>query len=216
MRHERVVAYTPATNYLGPDYLTYIIYDGLQVQQHISWTGQQDSVNQVTMHVRNCRKVATTLLNKAVTAPHPMCVCADTEITMVNNTVHCYSALVSICSDASTRKDFLNPCLACTTSVETTTAISLTESTTTITSAMQSPITGECIAQIGRAVSMLSSIGLCSTSPPKDCSGELVTAPGSEIFNYLSLSPPVLEKSFSLLGNGVGAVGWYKSAPPST
>jgi hypothetical protein len=214
MRHERVVAYVPATHYLGPDYFEYIIYDGLSVQNHISWTGLPDSVNQVTTHVRNCRRVAAQMTYGVKTVKHPLCVCADTERGMINNTLHCFNSLETICAANSTsRKDFLNPCLACIQITNTTTTLAggqTTETTTTYSYTAN----GECLAQIGRAVSMLNSIGLCSSAPAMDCNSEQLTMPGNEIFNYLTLSPPMLEKSFTMLGNGVGAVGWFKSAAP--
>jgi hypothetical protein len=73
----------------------------------------------------------------------------------------------------------------------------------------------DCQTQTIRAVSLLTSRGLCSPStgpsalPVRDCSAETVTEPGLEGKNYLSLRPPMLYGSVERSGNSFGAYGWY-------
>ena len=56
LRGERVVTYQPLQGYLGPDYFTYIIYDGLNVQSHAGQDNSIVSQNEISIHVRNCRR----------------------------------------------------------------------------------------------------------------------------------------------------------------
>lgn len=196
VRRERMVRYVPRAGYLGPDYFTYMIYDGLNSQYHLmpqDKLGQASGVDsQVTIHVRNCRLVARNLLFNIPSTIHPVCSCAQTEKGMVNRTSTCTSAIHSQCADTSvTRKDLLTMCLACANGLQ----------------------TGECVAQTIRAVSFLTSLGLCSTAPHADCTTEHITDDNNELFSYISLSPPLTDGTFTALGNGFGGKGWYDSAP---
>ena len=101
-REERVVIYQPAAGYLGPDYFTYIIYDGLNVQTHTSNVDNMvGSVNEVTIHVRKCRRFQAEQSLSIANTLHPLCVCAQTELSLVNNTALCDSARRSVCTNST-------------------------------------------------------------------------------------------------------------------
>merc|ERR1711939_1256646 len=55
LRNEKIVIYRPLTGHLGPDYFTYKIYDGLNVQEH-QGLDKITRISEVSVHVRNCRK----------------------------------------------------------------------------------------------------------------------------------------------------------------
>lgn len=203
LRNERVVIYLPKKGYLGPDYFTYIIHDGLQVQTHESGLeggviGMHSSVNEVTVHVRSCRRFNAMLsATPSVQSPvNGICVCAQTELSLINDTALCDSARRTMCEDSKQREKFLSMCLPC-------------------FDPARGLSSGDCQAQTVRAVSLFTSRGMCSSKPPMDCSTETVTEPGREKTNYLSLKPPYSLSSypgaFSRLKNSFGAYGWYHS-----
>jgi len=216
-RNERVVVYKPYTDYLGPDYFTYIIYDGINVQTHTSTYGDTGSVNEVTIHVRNCRRFQAQLRSGNESELHPICICAQTETSLINDTALCDAARIFICNSVST---------------VTTSSTNYTDSgieTSTASAAFYDDAdkflsmcltcfdparglrSGDCQTQTIRAVSLMTSRGLCSSEPTMDCSGETITTPGREKVNYLSLRPPTLFGAFSRLKNSFGAYGWYST-----
>jgi len=217
LRNERVVVYHPKEGYLGPDYFTYIVYDGLGVQVHEYAGGSVDSRNEVTVHVRRCRPFQSAIqraMNASISTSfkedgeHVLCDCAQTETSLINNQTICDAARVAVCSSATAgvsgafvdavagREHFLAMCSTC-------------------FDPQQGLRSGQCQTQTIRAVSLLTSRGLCRAStgeaaePVMDCSTETVTEPGREATNYLSLKPPMLYGSFERLKNSFGAYGWY-------
>ena len=146
------------------------------------------------MHVRNCRTYDTKSQFNRTNNIHPLCSCGQTESALLNNVTYCNTVRTSVCGDVYSGEAFYNMCEAC-----------LNKNRVGgLTSA-------ECVAQTIRAVSLLTSRGLCSTKPIVDCSTETVTAPGLEATNYLSLKPYTSDGSMTLLGNSYGGYGWYQS-----
>jgi hypothetical protein len=212
LRNERVVVYRPKEGYLGPDYFTYVVHDGQNKQVHEYAGGVQDSRNEVTVHVRKCRPFQNRILrgvNATVSASfeadgtHMLCQCAQTETSPINNRTLCDAARTTVCAglanggDAvASREHFLALCLTC-------------------TDPRRGLLSPECQTQTIRAVSLLTSRGLCvptsskSAAPFMDCSTETVTEPGREATNYLSVRPPMLAGSFQKLKDSFGAYGWY-------
>jgi hypothetical protein len=211
LRNERVVVYKPRQGYLGPDYFTYIVHDGQNVQTHEVQGSAQGSQNEVTVHVRKCRpytdKIKRGLDAKvspsfAADGSHLLCQCAQTEISQINNRTICDAARVMVCSSSAnndtvnSRDHFKAMCLTC-------------------TDPRRGLLSGECQTQTIRAVSLLTSRGLCratkgpTATPFMDCSAETATEPGREATNYLSSKPPLLTGSFQKLMNSFGAYGWY-------
>lgn len=195
IRYERMISYVPNLHYLGPDDFTYQLYDNMNVQNHITQGGILGSLNQAIVHVRNCRATAHKLSYNITSSIHPLCQCAQTELTIVADQTQCDSTRLRLCNNPSTRNDFLNMCLACS------------------GLAIGANLAGECAVQIGRAVSLVSTRGMCSPAPPVDCTTEIITLPGTEPLLYLSLIPPVPNDAFTNLGNSFGAVGWFGSSP---
>ena len=122
IRNEKVVTYKPFSGYLGPDYFTYKIHDGVNVQSHSSGKQANSVRNEVTIHVRNCsRFIGDTAYNTETRATNSLCACAQTELTSVNNRFDCDAARTAICaiSESSnnntdgTRQRFLAMCQAC-------------------------------------------------------------------------------------------------------
>jgi hypothetical protein len=195
IRYERVVIYVPKLNYLGPDYFTYLIKDGSNLQLHTIENNAIGSENQVTIHVRNCRRVKAALYRQEYKLTQPICVCKSSETALIADERNCHIAIQSICNQETSRSQFLSLCLACTLNLP------------------QDLQSQECLDQTIRAVSFMYSLSLCTKEPTVDCSSERITLPGHESVNYLSLAPPMLEDSFTALGNGIGGIGWYKSPP---
>jgi FlaG/FlaF family flagellin (archaellin) len=211
LRNERVVVYKPRQGYLGPDYFTYIVHDGQNIQTHEVQGSAQGSQNEVTVHVRKCRpftdKIKRGLDAKlspsfAADGSHLLCQCAQTEISQINNRTVCDAARAVVCS-SSANNDTVNSwdhfkamCLTC-------------------TDPRRGLLSGECQTQTIRAVSLLTSRGLCratkgpTATPFMDCTAETVTEPGREATNYLSSKPPLLTGAFQKLMNSFGAYGWY-------
>jgi len=113
LQSERVVAYVPNPFYLGPDFFTYIIYDGLGVQTHSGAALAQTSVHEITTHVRFCRKFQSQLQNIFNATIHPICQCDSSESGIINNITLCESVRTAICADKTSRYAFLNLCLSC-------------------------------------------------------------------------------------------------------
>ena len=205
------MAYKPNLRYEGPDFFTYRIYDGQNVQQHsgshLGVTHRTNiSINEVTLHVRNCRKFESELSryhSNLATAEnrdifiknitHPLCPCASTEFDIIGNITECVSGYEQICGSKSSRYHFLNLCSVCENSFNTI-------------------FSESCTLEIIRAVGFVTQRGFCDASPPMDCSSELVSLPGRESVNYLSMRPYTLHGSYTELGNGLGGYGWYDSA----
>jgi hypothetical protein len=163
------------------------------------------------VHVRRCRtmqggaaarKALNASTSHAFTADgtHLLCGCAQTETALVNNRTRCDAARSTVCSGSSvdvvSSAHMLSLCSAC-------------------LDPSRGMGSSDCQTQTIRAVSLLTSRGLCSPStgpnalPVMDCSSETVTEPGREGANYLSLRPPMLYGSVERSGNSFGAYGWY-------
>ena len=212
LRNERVVAYVPNLRYEGPDFFTYEMYDGLNVQTHITQNGQ-GTENQVEMHVRDCRPVDYNDQFNISSVVHPLCTCDSTDTSLIGNMVQCATARANVCGNSTSQGSssviagnvhFYTMCEACSTVVTGT-------GTGTGTDPLGS-LRGECLWQIMRAVSMLKTVGLCSSKPYYDCTAESITVPGLDKVNYLSLKSTPAAGAFSELGNSFGGVGWFGSA----
>ena len=170
---ERMVTYAPFKGYLGPDFFTYSIYDGV--------TLQQQSVSEITIHVRNCRLMEHKLSKGLLSSTSALCACSQTEDSMLGDS-SCSAARTAACTDSSYRAQLYTMCIAC---------------------AVNSTSTQECVRQTVRAVAALTSRGLCSTRPQMDCSSEVLTAPGLDRVSYLTLRQPVSEMEFTAVGNAM-------------
>ena len=201
IRAERLVLYQPALNYLGPDYFTYVIYDGTTLQSHVanSFIG---STNEVEINVRYCRLTASA--NR--TSVEPMCVCAQTEKALVNNKESCLAARYSLCQ-STLKTHFVNLCMTC----SYLDSYHVTNRTDTNTTYAAAHLTADCINEIVRAVGFFVSRSLCTLSPPPDCATETLTRDGLERANYLTLRPYISPGSFTPLGNSYGGYGWFDS-----
>jgi hypothetical protein len=113
LQAERMVAYIPNPRFLGPDFFTYTIYDGLGEQTHTSMGGSLTPVHEITTHVRYCRKFESQLQKMFSAAVHPLCDCAASESGIISNITLCTSVRVSICQVPTSRYAFLNLCLSC-------------------------------------------------------------------------------------------------------
>eukprot|EP01035_Chromulina_nebulosa_P016942 gene16942-22434_t len=195
IKFERVVYYKPFDSYLGPDYFTYQIYDGVTLQTHDGLAIDSSNgiviTNEVTVHTRYCRIFGYKLANNITNTPLPLCICAQNESSVLGYSSQCDSVRNEICSNTTTRSQYLSMCQAC--------EISL--------------VSTECIQQTIRSVSFLTTIGECSTYPIMDCSSESVTLSGKDATNYLTISPPTKYGSFTVLGNSFGGYGWFDSSP---
>jgi hypothetical protein len=194
LRGERVVVYRPFKNYLGPDYFTFHIFDGLALQNHVVEGGLQGALNEVTMHVRQCRMFQRALDKGTVVPLHPLCACNQTESAMIDVSAGgtCQPIIDSMCSDNRTRYTFLNMCQAC--------------------DGRRSG-TMDCIAETIRAVMLVTQRGFCSGKPAMDCSQETLTLPGREANNFLSLDAYFPPSSFTRSGTSIGGFDFYNSAP---
>ncbi len=211
LRQERVVIYTPFKGYLGPDVFTYKIHDGLRLQAHISaLNGTQGEDNEVTLHVRQCRRFQSQLRYATASdtdipasfflqdssdalATHALCACAASERGMLgDNVTACTTARTSLCNNSETRQRLLFMCLPC-------------------FDPLRGLLSGDCKAQTIRAVSLVTTRGLCDSQPPMDCSNEIITSPGLEKVSYLSLKPPLLYGAMSRSKNGFGGHGWFNT-----
>ena len=219
LRDERVVSYIPNLGYRGPDFFTYIIYDGLNVQSRVD-EYSTNIENEVTLHVRNCRPVDYKNEFNISSSIHSLCVCAETKSSLIGNEKKCYTARQNICGVNSTtsfstssslsgaEEQFYNMCVACPSVF---TFMNLRGKVPLLNG-----VKSECISQIMRAVSMLQTAGLCTYAPHMDCTAESVTIQGREKVNYLSLKYPPGSGSFSKLGNSFGGTGWFGSAASGT
>ena len=221
LRDERVVSYVPNLGYRGPDFFTYKIYDGLNVQSRLDEHSTEiENENEVTLHVRNCRPVDYKNEFNISSSVHPLCVCAESESFFIGDERECNAARQNICGLKFTtsfstssilsgsEEQFYNMCVACPSVF---TSINLGGKVPLLNG-----VDSECISQIMRAVSMLKTAGLCTYAPHMDCTAESVTLQGREKVNYLSLKYPPGSGSFSELGNSFGGVGWFGSAASGT
>ena len=226
LRSERVVSYVPNFKYQGPDFFTYIIYDGLNVQNHINEYGT-GSENQVTVHVRDCRPVDYQDQFNISSTVHPLCTCASSETSLIGDIENCAIARNNVCgvtnvtTTTSTtsystssgingkEEHFYNLCVACPSDL---TLNNLSSESVDKLSGARS----ECVSQIIRAVNLLNSNNLCTYKPHMDCTAESITLPGKEKINFLSLKASPGSGSFSMLGNNFGGVGWFGSAASGT
>jgi hypothetical protein len=176
LRYERMISYKPNQNYLGPDSLSYIIHDGLNVQNHIIGSKVSNSAigtrHELTIHVRNCRRYAGAIARLETPDPHPLCICAQDEFEMITNKPSCDIVRRDLCANSETEQLYLAMCLPCT---------------------RLGFLSGECSAQTIRAVNMVKSKDLCSGQPLVDCDAETIgsdkTTGGSSA--YLTLRPPL-------------------------
>lgn len=199
LRRERVVLYQPYIGFIGPDTLTYKVYDGLNTQTHSIGGGLNAGTgteNQIQLHVRNCRAYASDL-SRPLPPVHPLCRCGQSERSIVSNTTSCATALIDLCSDASMRSQFSATCLACFPTASKSTAIA----------------TAQCKVQLIRSTSFLTSRGLCSLEHAMDCSSETVTLDGKDSVPFLSLGPASTFDKFTALGDSLGGQGYFSSAP---
>jgi hypothetical protein len=183
LRYERMVQYMPNLNYLGPDYFTYIIHDGLNIQNHVSgsYATGVGSTNEVTVHSRYCRTYAKAVQFNVQKPIVSICVCAQNEKSIIPDRPACDVARTSLCKNSDLAAQFSSMCQVC--------------------FGVLGLGSSECLAQTGRAVNYLLKNQMCDTLPVMDCSEEYVTLDGRESTNYLSLKPPVTDESFTDLGN---------------
>merc|ERR1711871_1434396 len=193
---ELMVVYRPNQGYLSPDFFTYRVIDGLAFQSHISAGGVQGSENEVTMHVRNCRRFRSQLDFGTAPTDHPLCSCNQTETAIIDaaGTPACNPIRESLCSNktSETRYTFLNMCLAC----EGGRATSYT-----------------CMAETIRAVMLVVDRDFCSGRPSMDCSQETYSQPGREAVNALTLDAYFPPSGFTRTGKSIGGFAFYNSAP---
>ena len=225
IRNERTVLYTPYSNYLGTDRFTYEMYDGLNVQRH-SGVGGGEGVeanmplvttqSEVTVDTVKCRHSGYLKQLDKMQTPHPLCVCDSTEVSLIGDTYTCGVARNNVCSvtsttttttttatNATTVEAFYNLCVACPDwNLGLGSGIGSRSSNSSASK-------GECLSQIGRAVSMLKLAGLCGTLRRSDCSDEVVTMRSGDRSSYSSLKSPSALGSISDFGIGLGGVGWY-------
>lgn len=200
IRGERVVVYAPDLNYIGPDYFTYVIYDGASLQEHVIQGGVIGTINEVMLNIRVCRRFQQEIKSHFNQSSHPLCACAFNSTATFSSIEECGLAVISICSIKSDFRDFfINMCESCKLS----TSISL--NTTSI-------VSGDCSVEIYRAVWFVIDRGLCSSTPRMDCSTSTFTNEGKDSWNYLSLKPPLLYGSLTALGNSFGGYGWFDSS----
>lgn len=196
IQKELMVVYRPNFGYLGPDFFTFKVMNGLALQSHISAGGVQGSENEVTMHVRNCRRFRSQLDFGTTPTKHPLCACNQTETAIIDasGTPACNPVRETLCSNQSseTHYTFLNMCLAC----EGDRANSYT-----------------CMAETIRAVMLVVDRGFCSGRPTMDCSQEILTQPGREAVNALSIDAYFPPAGFTRTGKSIGGFSFYNSAP---
>jgi hypothetical protein len=193
LRNERVVIYRPFKGYKGPDFFSYQVQDGLSLQSHVVEGGREGVLNEVTMHVRNCRVFKRQMDKGVQPALHPLCACNQTETAIIDAPGGSCAPIRDVtCADVRTRYTFLNMCQAC---------------------AGRGAGSIDCTAETIRAVMMVNQRGFCSRKPAMDCSQEIMTSPGREASNYLSLDAYFPPSSFTGLGHGIGGLNFYESAP---
>eukprot|EP01038_Epipyxis_sp_PR26KG_P005103 gene5103-7113_t len=212
LRQERVVVYRPLSGYLGPDYFTYIINDGLNVQSHMTINNALTITHEVTLHVRQCRRYEALKRSTKSYPIHKLCACQATENNVLgDNGMNCLRNVTSLCEkqDSESYSQYLNLCLTCVDEIAT---LISNNNNNNNNNNINMELSSSCKQNIARGVSFVLSRGLCDVSnPPIDCSAESVTMPGLEAVNYLSLQPPFLDGSYARLGNSFGGYGWYNT-----
>jgi len=165
LRNERALFYIPNTDYRGPDFFTYKIFEGPMIQKSSKTTD-----NEVTVHVRKCRDQQASRVTEGI---HSLCSCSASEDLVVDDWTSCHTSIESICAPDSIFFDsFFNLCLQC----GDVTADSIRE------------VPAGCRSEIIRTVSYLVASRRCDTDPYYTCDDEIVTQGGRESYNYLSLS----------------------------
>jgi hypothetical protein len=206
LRSERVLFYQPYDGFLGPDFFTYKIHDGVNIQTHGYRNGLETTVNEVTVHVRRCRRYNSDVTNSNssdtdsyIRYVNPLCGCSSDENNVIGDSGSCNTARDTICSSTTysnsmigVRNRFYTMCLACSTSLGYDSA--------------------DCISETMRAVSLLTARGLCSSDASMDCTSETITANGVDRWEYLTLKSPGGEEAFTYLGTNLGGAGYYRSA----
>lgn len=165
LRSERVLFYVPNSNYLGPDFFTYEIFEGPMVQK-----SSQTNQNEVTVHVRQCRDQQASRVSDGV---HSLCSCTANEDDVVANWTSCQSSIESICASNNIYFDsFFTLCLQC----------------GKVKADAIRDVHAGCRSEIIRTVSYLVASRQCDTNPFYSCDDEIVTRGGRESYSYLSLS----------------------------
>jgi hypothetical protein len=165
LRNERALFYIPNTDYRGPDFFTYKIFEGPKIQKSSATTD-----NEVTVHVRKCRDNQAVRVAEGV---HTLCSCSASEDYVVGDWTTCHASIQTICAADSIYFDsFFNLCLQC----------------DDITANDIRGVHAGCRSEIIRTVSYLVASRRCDTEPYYSCGDEIVTGGGKESFNYLSLS----------------------------
>ena len=200
IRGERIVVYQPRQNYLGPDFFTYVVYDGLQIQTHVD-NAIQGTTNEVEVNVRFCRQVASASRSTIL----PLCACEQSEQAIVSNKIACLTARYDLCSSSTMKTSFQNMCMTCA-YLDT-----LVPNKTSNSTWNQVHISGDCQSEIVRGVGFLVSRGMCSLNSTVDCSSETLTKDGTERVNFLTLRPYISPGSFTSLGNSYGGYGFFNS-----
>lgn len=202
IRSERVVVYVPDSDYVGPDYFTYVIRDGATLQSHAAAAGAIATLNEVTLNTRVCRRYSHELHFRNASAVYPLCACAfDYTSTTALSIQACGRAVINVCASGEVyRSAFVNMCESC--------GLSAPSSPLTVSSILS----GACSVEIYRAVWFVTDRGMCSSAPRMDCSSETTTEPGDDARNYLSPKPPLLHGSLTALGSSFGGYGWFDSS----
>jgi hypothetical protein len=165
LRNERAVFYIPNTDYRGPDFFTYKIFEGPKIQKSSATTD-----NEVTVHVRKCRDNQATRVTEGI---HSLCSCSASEDYVVGDWTTCHASIQSICAKDSIFFDsFFNLCLQC----------------GDVSTDSIRDVNAGCRSEIIRTVSYLVASRQCDTDPYYPCGDEIVTERGRESVNYLSLS----------------------------
>lgn len=238
LRNERVVAYKPYLHFLGSDSFTYQIFDGVNVQRHISQSTSGQTENQITINVKNCRIMNYNLQFNISSPIYQLCVCSQSDTSFISDITKCESVRKAVCQ-SSEKNHFFNMCSACysndqfivkcinattptATSTPTTTSNNTTSNTTTNMNNDKLNVHkgkyGQCLSETIRAVSMITVAGLCSHKPYMDCTTENIPSPGLDRIDYLSLKYPIENyREYSQLGIPlVGGTGWFGSATSDT
>lgn len=236
---DRFIRYHPDESFLGPDFFTYSIYDGVAKQSHIkagparpltySDGYVRSDENEVTVHTRICGKYARQLEQYSqgmVRSKHAMCSCAATESATIGTLAACAAAIETVCDEedgSGLKQNFRFLCDACEyigdeSDSSLNTNVCLANKTGSISNGISSAgfvldiSNRKCLGQINRAVSFLTTRGLCSAKPVMDCSNEIITMTGRNAVNYLSLRAPVGDLSMSVTGDSIGGYGWFDTS----
>lgn len=183
----RLLYYTPNYQYLGTDFFTYKILHGLMNQNEVNEKGDSE----VTIHVRNCRDN-----QKDRISAHSLCVCVPSEQTVISNWSSCSANVYQICTNSSESKShFVNLCETCSNNYLEANNVTFNE------------VSFNCLTEISRSVSYLTSNRQCDIEPLYACKDELVTKTGKEQFSHLSLKSYQWKDPFHTARNYQGDIG---------